>query len=67
MIINNVYNESKYLYKNNIEDIICKIEDLREELDNKLILGINNDEEILELSEKLDELIVEYFKISYKN
>lgn len=66
MIINNLYNESKYLYKNNIEDIIFKIEDLREELDNKLVSGINNDEEILELSEKLDELIVEYFKIAYK-
>ena len=66
MIINNLYNESKYLYKNNVEDIIFKIEDLREELDNKLVSGINNDEEILELSEKLDELIVEYFKIAYK-
>lgn len=66
MIINNLYNESKYLYKNNIEDIIFKIEDLREELDNKLLEECNNSEEILELSEKLDELIVEYFKIAYK-
>lgn len=59
MGLNDLHNES---ISNNIEVIIFKIENLRKELDSKVLLGINNDE-ILELSRRLDKLIVDYLKI----
>lgn len=59
MGLNDLHNKS---ISNNIEVIIFKIENLRKELDSKVILGINSNE-ILELSRKLDKLIVDYLKI----
>lgn len=64
MIVDSLYNNSNYKY---IKNTIIKIENLRRELDNKVIIGIDNNEEILELSRELDELIVEYFKKKYRN
>ena len=67
MLVNNVCNDLNFKDINSKKTLIHKIENLRKELDNKLVDGIDNDEEILELSRKLDELIVEYFNIKYKN
>lgn len=66
-MVNSVHNDLDFKDINNKKNLIHQIENLRKELDNKLIVGINNNEEILELSRKLDVLIVEYFKIKYKN
>lgn len=67
MVVNSVHNDLDFKDISSKKNLMNEIESLRRELDNKLIVGINNNEEILELSRKLDVLIVEYFNIKYKN
>lgn len=67
MLVNNVCSDLNFKDISSKKKLIHEIENLRKELDDKLVVGINNSEEILELSRKLDVLIVEYLNIKYKN
>lgn len=70
MVVREVYNNEWLMVDNNeLNEIKIKIENLREELNIKLLncLDKNDKEnnEILKLSEDLDKLIVDYLKKYY--